>query len=236
MRVASLILAFLAAFGCTKNESRADSVSTAADNPQAKLAPRPSPVSRNRTVLFVGTSLTAGLGLNPDSAFPSLIQQKIDSAKLPVSVVNAGVSGETTSGLLQRLDWLLRAPFDVMVLETGANDGLRGIAPSTVRENIRTAVRRIESSRPSARILLVQMEVLPNLGPKYAAEFHAVYPELAREAGVSLVPFLLDGVAGRSDLNQSDGIHPNQRGEHIVADNIWKSLRPVLDSLAAGSP
>jgi len=184
----------------------------------------------------VGTSLTAGLGLNPDSAFPSLIQQKIDSAKLPVSVVNAGVSGETTSGLLQRLDWLLRAPFDVMVLETGANDGLRGISPSTVRENIQTAVHRIKSSRPNTRIMLVQMEVLPNLGPKYAAEFHAVYPELAREAGVSLVPFLLDGVAGRSELNQSDGIHPNQRGERIVADNIWKWLRPVLDSLASGSP
>jgi acyl-CoA thioesterase-1 len=231
-----LTLAFLAALGCTKNESRSDSVSAGADNPQAKLAPQPSPAVARRTVLFVGTSLTAGLGLNPDSAFPSLIQAKIDSAKLPVSVVNAGVSGETTSGLLQRLDWLLRAAFDVMVLETGANDGLRGIAPATVRENIRTAVNRIKSSRPNARIMLVQMEVLPNLGPKYAADFHAVYPELARELNVSLVPFLLDGVAGHSQLNQSDGIHPNQRGERMVADNLWKSLRPVLDSLASAAP
>jgi acyl-CoA thioesterase-1 len=183
----------------------------------------------------VGTSITAGLGLEPDSAYPSLIQQKVDAAGLPVAVVNAGVSGETTAGLLQRLDWLLRAPFDVMVLETGANDGLRGIPAATVRQNIRTAVSRIKAARPSARILLVQMEALPNLGPRYAADFHAVYPELSKELGVSLAPFLLDGIAGRSDLNQSDGIHPNQRGERLVADNIWKSLRPVLDSLASGS-
>jgi acyl-CoA thioesterase-1 len=150
--------------------------------------------------------------------------------------VNAGVSGETTSGLLERLDWLLRAPFDVMVLETGANDGLRGIPAATVRQNIRTALTRIRDTRPTAKILLVQMEVLPNLGPQYAAEFHALYSELAKEMHVALMPFLLDGVAGRSDLNQSDGIHPNQRGEHIVADNVWKSLRPLLDSLASASP
>jgi acyl-CoA thioesterase-1 len=234
-----LALALLAAFGCAKNERRSESVSTGNDNPQAKLAPQPSPLTpqapARRSVLFVGTSITAGLGLEPDSAYPSLIQQKIDAAALPVSVVNAGVSGETTSGLLERLDWLLRAPFDVMVLETGANDGLRGIPAETVRQNIRMAVNRIKAKRPTARIMLVQMEVLPNLGPKYAAQFHAVYPDLAKELGVPLVPFLLDGVAGRSDLNQSDGIHPNQRGERIVADNIWKSLRPVLDSLASSS-
>jgi acyl-CoA thioesterase-1 len=165
-----------------------------------------------------------------------LIQEKVDAAGLPVTVVNAGVSGETTSGLLERLDWLLRAPFDVLVLETGANDGLRGIPAATVRQNITTAVTRIRAKRPDARILLVQMEVLPNLGPRYAADFHAIYPDLAKEAGVSLVPFLLEGVAGRADLNQSDGIHPNQRGERIVADNVWKSLKPVLDSLAGASP
>ena len=236
-----LALAFLAAFSCTKNERGSESVSAGNDNPQAKLTPQPSPLTARtpgtsrRSVIFVGTSITAGLGLEPDSAYPSLIQQKIDSAGLPVSVVNAGVSGETTSGLLQRLDWLLRGNFDVLILETGANDGLRGIPAGTVRQNIQTAVNRIKASRPSARIMLVQMEALPNLGPRYAADFHAIYPELSKELGVPLVPFLLDGVAGRSELNQSDGIHPNQRGERIVANNIWKSLRPVLDSLASGS-
>jgi len=224
------------AVACSKNGSDGQSVSAATDTSQAKPARGPSPVDTRRTVLFVGTSLTAGLGLEPDSAFPSLIQQKIDAAALPVSVVNAGVSGETTSGLLERLDWLLRAPFDVMVLETGANDGLRGIPAATVRQNITTALSRIRGKRPDARILLVQMEVLPNLGPRYAAEFHAVYPDLAKQPGVSLVSFLLDGVAGRTELNQSDGIHPNQRGERIVAETIWKSLKPVLDSLGGASP
>lgn len=224
------------AVACSKNGSDGQSVSAATDTSQAKPARGPSPVDTRRTVLFVGTSLTAGLGLEPDSAFPSLIQQKIDAAALPVSVVNAGVSGETTSGLLERLDWLLRAPFDVMVLETGANDGLRGIPAATVRQNITTALSRIRGKRPDARILLVQMEVLPNLGPRYAAEFHAVYPDLAKQPGVLLVPFLLDGVAGRTELNQSDGIHPNQRGERIVAETIWKSLKPVLDSLGGASP
>jgi acyl-CoA thioesterase-1 len=123
-----------------------------------------------------------------------------------------------------------------MVLETGANDGLRGIPAATVRQNITTALSRIRGKRPDARILLVQMEVLPNLGPRYAAEFHAVYPDLAKQPGVLLVPFLLDGVAGRTELNQSDGIHPNQRGERIVAETIWKSLKPVLDSLGGASP
>jgi acyl-CoA thioesterase-1 len=184
-------------------------------------------------VLFVGTSLTAGLGLDPDSAFPALIQRKIDSAGLPFTTVNAGVSGETTSGLLERLDWILRADFDVLVMETGANDGLRGIAAATVRQNIRTALDRIKAKRPTARILLVQMEVLPNLGPRYGAEFHRLYPELASAEGVTLLPFLLDRVAGRPELNQSDGIHPNQRGERLVAENLWRGLKPVLDSIAA---
>ncbi len=188
------------------------------------------------TILFAGTSLTAGLGLDPDSAYPMLIQQKIDSAGLPFTVVNAGVSGETTSGLLDRLDWLLRARFDVLVLETGANDGLRGIPPSTVKTNLETALDRIRAKRPDARVLLVQMEALPNLGAKYAADFHAVYPAVAKDKGVTLLPFLLDGVAGHRDLNQGDGVHPNNRGERIVADNVWRAMQPVLDSIVRAQP
>jgi len=157
-----------------------------------------------------------------------LIQQKIDSAGLSYTVTNAGVSGETSSGLLDRLDWLLRGNFSTMVLETGANDGLRGVAPSTLKKNLETIVDRVRSARPNARIFLVQMEALPNLGPKYAADFHAIYPAVAKEKGIPLLPFLLDGVAGRRELNQSDGVHPNLKGEHIVADHLWKALEPLL--------
>lgn len=183
-------------------------------------------------LLFAGTSLTAGLGLEPDSAYPMLIQRKIDSAGLPFDVTNAGVSGETSSGLVDRLDWLLRGNFRVLVVETGANDGLRGIPAATVRANLSTILDRIKAKRPDAKIVLVQMEALPNLGPKYASDFHRVFPEIAKEKGVTLIPFLLADVAGRRDLNQSDGVHPNNKGEHIVAENVWRSLKPILDSIS----
>jgi acyl-CoA thioesterase I len=188
-------------------------------------------VSAAHTVLFVGTSLTAGLGLNPDSAYPQLIQQKIDSAKLPFEVVNAGVSGETTAGLLRRLDWLMRGNFDVILVESGANDGLRGTPVATVRENLRTIVSRIRAAHPNARVVLVQMEAPPNLGPAYTSAFHAMYGAVAKESGATLMPFLLNGVAGDRTLNQADGIHPNQRGEHIVAENVWRTLEPILSEV-----
>ena len=184
------------------------------------------------TILFAGTSLTAGLGLEPDSAYPMLIQRKIDSAGLAFQVVNAGVSGETSSGLIDRLNWLLRGAFDVLVLETGANDGLRGIPASTLRTNLETAIDRVKASRPEATILLIQMEALPNLGVKYTNAFHAVYPLVAREKGVTLLPFLLDGVAGHRGLNQGDGVHPNYAGERLVAANVWRGLEPVLAARA----
>ena len=188
----------------------------------------------SHTVLFVGTSLTAGLGLNADSAYPQLIQQKIESAHLPFEVVNAGESGETTAGLLRRLEWLLRGSFDVVVVETGANDGLRGTPVATVKENLRTILTKIRAARPTARVLLVQMEAPPNLGAAYTQAFHALYADVAKQTGATLIPFLLEGVAGDRELNQADGIHPNQRGEHIVADNVWRSVEPVLRQAATG--
>jgi len=214
--------------------SRSSASRTAAESASARPVAEsnggavPAVSSAKPVLLFVGTSLTAGLGLDPDSAYPMLIQQKIDSAGLSYTVTNAGVSGETSSGLLDRLDWLLRGNFSTMVLETGANDGLRGVAPSTLKKNLETIVDRVRSARPNARIFLVQMEALPNLGPKYAADFHAIYPAVAKEKGIPLLPFLLDGVAGRRELNQSDGMHPNLKGEHIVADHLWKALEPLL--------
>ena len=186
-------------------------------------------------MLFAGTSLTAGLGLDPDSAYPMQIQRKIDSAGMRFEVVNAGVSGETSAGLLDRLDWLSRANFDVLVLETGANDGLRGIPTATLQKNIETAIDRIKASRPDARIVLVQMEALPNLGAHYASEFHALYGRVAKEKGVTLLPFLLANVAGHRELNQADGVHPNYVGERIVTSNVWRGLAPIREPVECGA-
>jgi acyl-CoA thioesterase-1 len=181
-----------------------------------------------RTLLFVGTSLTAGLGLETEDSYPSLVQRKIDSAGLRYEVVNAGVSGETSSGLLQRLDWLLRQKFDVVLIETGANDGLRGIPIETMESNIRQIIERVRAARPGARIVLVQMEAPPNLGRSYTQRFRGVFPSVAKAENVELLPFLLDGVAGERELNQGDGIHPNVEGSRVVAENVWRGLRPLL--------
>jgi acyl-CoA thioesterase-1 len=185
------------------------------------------PVARHK-IVFAGTSLTAGLGLDPDSAYPRLIQDKLDSARLDYESVNAGVSGETTAGLLQRLDWLLRGDFDVFVIESGANDGLRGVAVEAIESNLRAIIQRVRQARPQAKIALVQMEALPNYGRAYGSAFHDLYVRVARDEKVALLPFLLDGVAGRAELNQGDGIHPNVEGERVVANNVWRGLRPIL--------
>jgi acyl-CoA thioesterase I len=186
-------------------------------------------------VLFVGTSLTAGLGLDPDSAYPALIQRKADSAGIPLAVTNAGVSGETSAGALRRIDWVLREPADVVVVETGANDGLRALRVDSTRANLEALVERIRGARPTARVVLVQMEAPPNLGPGYTAEFRGMFPGVAEKFGLTLIPFLLDRVAGIDSLNQADGIHPNEAGERIVAETVWRALRPVLDSARAAS-
>lgn len=185
------------------------------------------------TVLFIGTSLTAGLGLDPDSAYPAIIQRKIDSLGLGFRVVNAGVSGETSADALRRIGWLMRAPASVIVLETGANDGLRGLDPDSTEANIQQIIDSVHADQPDAALLLVQMEALPNFGMRYTTAFHDMYPQLARRNGLTLVPFLLAGVAGNPALNQADGVHPNNRGEKIVAANVWRALRPVLERVRA---
>jgi acyl-CoA thioesterase-1 len=179
-------------------------------------------------ILFLGTSLTAGLGLDPSEAFPSLVQQKLDAAGLRYRVVNAGVSGETSAGALRRIDWLLRQPVAVLVLETGANDGLRGQDPEATRANIQALLDAARRHEPPPRLVLAAMEALPNYGEGYRRRFRAIYPELAKANGATLVPFLLEGVAGDAALNQPDGIHPTAEGQARVAENVWKALRPLL--------
>jgi acyl-CoA thioesterase-1 len=190
-------------------------------------APAQRPDDRG-VVLFVGTSLTAGYGVDPDEAFPALIQRKIDDAGLRYRVVNAGVSGETSAGARARIDWLLRQPVAVLVLETGANDGLRGQDPEATRANIQTILDAARAQKPPPKLALVAMEALPNYGEDYRRRFRSIYAELARRNGATLVPFLLAGVAGDPKLNQADGIHPTAEGHRRVAETVWKALRPIL--------
>ena len=191
-----------------------------------------SPATLRRTIVFVGTSLTAGLGLDPEQSYPSILAEKIDSAGLPYEVVNAGSSGETSAGALRRIDWVLRQPMDVLVIETGANDGLRGIRPDSVRANIQGIIDRVRAAKPATKILLVQMEAPPNFGPRYTADFRRIFPDLARENGLELLPFLLEDVAGKAELNQGDGMHPNVEGARVAAETLWEALEPLLTDLA----
>ena len=202
---------------------------SASPGPTATVTtPAPIATDDRPVVLFLGTSLTAGLGVDPEDAFPALVQRKIDGAGLRYRVVNAGVSGETSAGARRRLGWLLRQPVAVLVVETGANDGLRGQDPDATRENIQAILDEAQRQQPPPKLVLVSMEALPNYGEDYRRRFRAIYPELARANHATLVPFLLDGVAGDARLNQADGIHPTAEGHALVAASVWKSLRPLL--------
>jgi len=186
-------------------------------------------VSTAPVILFVGTSLTAGYGLDdPEQAFPALIQKKLDAEGLRYRVVNAGVSGETSAGALRRIDWLLRQRVAVLVLETGANDGLRGQDPDVARANIRKILERAKAQQPQPKLVLVGMRALTNYGEDYGRRFESLYPELAKETGAALVPFLLESVGGVASLNQADGVHPTAAGHRKMADTIWAVLRPLL--------
>lgn len=186
---------------------------------------------RAPVVLFFGTSLTAGLGLAPEQAFPALIEKKAQAEGVPITVVNAGLSGETTAGAVRRIDWVLRTPVDLVVIESGANDALRGLSPEAARANLEQVIAVVKQKQPAAKIALIQIEAPPNLGPAYTRSFQTIYAEIARKEGITLLPFLLDGVAGIPRLNQADGIHPNVAGEQIVADNVWRALKPIVVQL-----
>lgn len=189
-----------------------------------------------KTLLFIGDSLTAGYGLDPDEAYPALVQKKIEADGLPWRVVNAGLSGDTTAGGLRRLDWILRQKVSLIVIELGANDGLRGIAPEVTQENLKKIIERIRRSLPDAVIVLAGMQVPTNLGPEHTKKFAAIYPTIAKECGVELIPFLLAGVGGHPELNQADGIHPTAEGQAILAANVWATVEPLLKPAANTKP
>ncbi len=184
--------------------------------------------SDSKIIVFYGNSLTAGYGLDTEEAFPALIQNKLDSLKLEYTVINSGLSGETTTGGKNRLDWVLNQKIDVFVLELGANDGLRGIPLKETRKNLQDIIDAVKSKNPDTEIILAGMQIPPNMGRSYTSEFKNIFPELAEKNNTRLIPFLLDGVAGIPDLNQSDGIHPTVEGQKIVANNVWSILQEVI--------
>ena len=210
-------------------------VAKTGDDSAATMTSAPSTSIRTPVVLFFGTSLTAGYGLDPEQAFPSLIEKKAVAEGLPIKAVNGGLSGETTAGAARRIDWVLRTPADLVVVEGGANDALRGLSPDAARTNLEQLIAAIRRKQPRAKIALVQMEAPPNYGTTYTRNFRAIYADVARKENVPLLPFLLSGVAGISRLNQADGVHPNLAGERIVADNLWKALKPIIAQLDRGS-
>ena len=188
-----------------------------------------SPTTAVKIILFFGNSLTAGYGVDPTEAFPALIQHKIDSMKLPYKIINGGVSGETTAGGNQRIDFVLKQqPIDVFVLELGANDGLRGVPLSETAKNLQSIIDKVEAKYPGAKLILAGMQIPPNLGQSYASQFKNIYPDLAKKNNMTLIPFLLAGVGGEARLNQQDGIHPTAEGHQIVAENVWKAMKGIL--------
>jgi acyl-CoA thioesterase I len=222
---AALVAAALAWGACGPGDRPAPS---APATQNANAAPAGTREDDRPAVVFLGDSLTAGYGLPSDEAFPALIQQKIEAAGLDFRVVNAGVSGDTSAGGRRRIDWLLRQPIAVLVLGLGANDMLRGLDLAELRANLRAIIDATRAAHPNARILITGMRAAPNLGARYAADFDDVYRALAEETDAELLPFLLEGVAGDRALNQLDGIHPTAEGHRIMADAIWKVLRPLL--------
>ena len=220
----SALLLALAAAGC-----HSDSATMSATVPSGTAAAEaPAPKGQD-AILFFGDSITAGYGVEPDQAYPALIGQQLDSLHLPYTAVNAGLSGETSAGGRSRVNWVLsRQPVRVFVLELGGNDGLRGLPLASTRRNLQAIIDTVRRRAPQARIVLAGMQIPPNMGPAYAADFKQLYAELATKNNLVLIPFLLENVGGIARLNQRDGIHPTPAGHRLVARTVWRTLQPLL--------
>ena len=189
-----------------------------------------------KTLVVLGDSLAAGYGLNPADAYPAVLQQWIRAAGLPFRVANAGVSGDTTAGGVRRVEWILKRPVDVLLLELGGNDGLRGLSPTQTRSNLVTIILKARAANPQVRVIVAGMQMPSNLGAEYTEVFRDLFPEVAKSQSAALIPFLLEGVGGVAELNQADQIHPTAEGHRRVATNVWKVLEPVLRSAAVAMP
>lgn len=224
IRYSSILLMFLM-FSCGENsEKKSEKNNTEEAQTETEIQE-----SEKDVILFFGNSLTAGMGLEPSEAFPALIQNRLDSLNYDYEVINAGLSGETTASGKNRINWVLNQDVDVFVLELGANDGLRGIPLEETRKNLQDIINTVKEKNPDTKIVLAGMQIPPNMGEEYTTEFRNIFPELAEENNVELIPFLLEGVAGDPELNQQDGIHPTAEGYKIVAGNVWSVLEDVVE-------
>ena len=196
------------------------------------LALAAAPARAEPVIVALGDSITSGLGVAADEAYPALLEVRLRRDGYAYRVVNAGVSGDTTAGGLRRVDWVLRAQPEIVILALGANDGLRGQSPKTTRANLEAIVTRLQTA--GARVLLAGMRMPPNYGEAFTRQFEAVFPAVARRANVALVPFLLDGVAADPTLNQADGLHPNAAGHRVIAERLWPHLAPLLEKTSRG--
>lgn len=210
--------------GCGEKKTKKDTEET----PTTEKTSATEAKDSNKKILFFGDSLTAGYGLEVSQAFPALIQQKIDSLGLGYTVINAGLSGETTASGKNRLEWVLEDDIDIVIIELGANDGLRGVPLTETESNLQNMVDTVQSKLPNAKIILAGMKIPPNMGPEYTSRFENIFPELAASENIKLIPFLLENVAGIPELNQGDGIHPTVEGQKLVANTVWEVLEPIL--------
>ncbi|SMD03948.1 arylesterase [Pedobacter africanus] len=221
-----ILLGMLSACGNSQNSDKTAAIAKAKP---AEAAPMATDINgKIQNILFFGTSLTAGYGLDPAEAYPALIQKKIDSLDLPYKVINGGLSGETSAAGKSRIDWLLKQPIAVFVLELGANDGLRGLSVTETSANLQAVIDKVKAKYPNVKMVMAGMQMPPNMGEKYTADFKAVFSNLAQKNQMVFVPFLLEGVGGVARLNQEDGIHPTAEGQQILAENVWKKLKAEL--------
>ncbi|WP_419210855.1 arylesterase [Maribacter sp. X9] len=211
--------------GCGENPEKKQNESNSSTS---NISENEKIASDTKTILFYGNSLTAAYGLDPKEGFPNLIQQRLDSLGLNYKVINSGLSGETTSGGLNRLDWVLNQPVDIFVLELGANDGLRGIPLKESMNNLQKMIDMVKDKNEETQIILAGMQIPPNMGADYTTQFREMYPKLAEANAIHLIPFLLEGVAGIPSLNQEDGIHPTAEAQKIVMENVWEILAPKV--------
>jgi acyl-CoA thioesterase-1 len=222
-----LILATMIS-GCGNEQKKETGAAKSAANPADTASAAKEAAEKQQNILFFGTSLTAGYGVDPTEAYPALIQKKIDSLHLHYKVINGGLSGETSAAGRNRIDWLLKQHIDIFVLELGANDGLRGLPVKETRANLQAVIDKVKKKYPEIKMVMLGMQMPPNLGADYTAAFKALFSDLAAKNNMTYVPFLLDGVGGVSKLNQQDGIHPTAEGHQILAQNVWLKLQGIL--------
>lgn len=221
------IVLVLLLLGCGGQES--PETRTPTDNPTA-VSEDPTASDSRKRILFFGDSITAGYGLDPEDAFPAIIQEMIDDRDWPYVTVNAGLSGETSAGGLRRIDWMLREPVDVFVLELGGNDGLRGVPVGATRSNLQDIIGKVRAKYPEAAVVVAGMRLPPNLGRMFAGKFAEIFPKVAEATDSELIPFIGEDVIGRDRLMQMDGIHPNASGHEVIAETVWKHLEPILEA------